>query len=48
MSGPGDAASNGGTKSKSNSVGRAAGGGMMSMMDEMQRTLARRKAKVRY
>lgn len=45
MSGPGDAAANGGTKSKPNSVGRSSGGGMISMMDEMQRTLARRRAK---
>ena len=28
------------------SIGRAAGGGMASMMDEMQKTLARRRAKV--
>ena len=30
----------------SGTMGRAAGGGMSSMMDEMQKTLARRRAKV--
>ena len=34
-----------GSTSRGGSVGRAKGGGMMSMMDEMQKTLARRREK---
>eukprot|EP00092_Neocalanus_flemingeri_P032504 GFUD01035351.1.p1 GENE.GFUD01035351.1~~GFUD01035351.1.p1 ORF type:complete len:542 (-),score=144.22 GFUD01035351.1:1810-3435(-) len=38
--------SNGSSSSNYGTVGRSSGGGMASMMDEMQKTLARRRAKV--
>jgi len=38
--------SNGSSSSGYGTVGRSSGGGMASMMDEMQKTLARRRAKV--